>query len=155
MGIILLTIGNMPQQFVVPQFIDEEAKIIGSITGRQFIIMMVAVFVAFIIYKLADFALMLTINIPLILFAIILSFVKIRGQKFHFFLLNFISTQRKKKVRAWMKTTETLTMKVEAPEDKKKNKQEPVPQKKPATKSRLTELSLVVNTGGLYHPDEE
>ena len=54
-----------------------------------------------------------------------------------------------------MKTTETLTMKVEAPEDKKKNKQEPVPQKKPATKSRLTELSLVVNTGGLYHPDEE
>ena len=38
----------MPEKFVVPQFIDNEDKILGPITVRQFLILLVATFVIFI-----------------------------------------------------------------------------------------------------------
>ena len=47
------------QQFVIPQFIDVEDKIIGPITVRQFIIMLAGGGLVFISYKLSDFTLFL------------------------------------------------------------------------------------------------
>ncbi len=142
----------MAQQFVVPQFIDEEAKIIGSVTGRQFVILMVTALILFIIYKLADFALFLLLGIPFLLFGVVLAFVKIRGQKFHYFLLNFISRLFKPNVRSWMKQEPEIT----DTKKKKKEKHEElvVLERKPITKDRLTELSLTVNTGGSYNSED-
>ena len=49
----------MDQRFIVPQFIDAEDKILGPITVRQFIIMIVGGLLIFAAYKLADFGLFL------------------------------------------------------------------------------------------------
>ncbi len=150
----------MADRFVIPQFIDEEAKIIGPITGRQFMILLVAGMFEFIFFKLFDFALFLTTGIPLIFFAIVLAFVKVRGQRFHYFILNFFQTMRKPGIRVWMKGKDDT---IQPPKPTKKEKREAelqaqraqIVEKKPASKSRLSDLSLVVNTGGVYRPDDQ
>lgn len=142
----------MQNRFVVPQFIDEEAKIMGPVTGRQFIILLVCLGVDFIIFKLADFALFLLICIPLTMFALILAFLKVRGQKFHFFLLNFVMKMRRPDLRVWDKATGDFVPIVLKDDTPAKG---PTPIKAPLMTSRLNELSLVVNTGGMYKPDEE
>ena len=43
------------EKFLVPQYIDVEPKIMGPITGRQFIEMLIGGFLSFIIYKTAPF----------------------------------------------------------------------------------------------------
>jgi hypothetical protein len=140
-------------QFVVPQFIDVEDKILGPITTRQFSIMMVTGLVGFIVFKLASFPVMLAINLPLIGAAIVLAFVRINGQPFHFFLLNFVQTIKRPAVRIWNKEltdAEIIALsKVEPPPP-------PPPKiyKEAPTTSRLSELALQVNTGGVYNPEE-
>ena len=43
------------QQFLVPQFIDVEDKIIGPITTRQFVEVLIGVLITFISYKILAF----------------------------------------------------------------------------------------------------
>ena len=89
--------------FLVPQFIDVESKVIGPITTRQFLIMMVAGMLDFIFYKLFYFNTFLVIAIVVTgLFAIV-AFVKINGMPFHFFFLNLVQTLKRKKLRIWQK----------------------------------------------------
>ena len=47
----------MQDKFVVPQFIENEARVFGPITVRQFLIILFAGFLIFVAYKLSDFAL--------------------------------------------------------------------------------------------------
>ena len=144
----------MPQQFVVPQFIDVEDKILGPITTRQFSIILVDCLVMFIIYKLADLALMIVINLPLLIAGVVLAFVKINGMPFHFFLLNLVQTNKRSPVRVWNKEltdAEIIALtQVELPPP-------PAPKvyKEAPTTSKLNQLVLVVNTGGVYNPEEE
>jgi hypothetical protein len=144
----------MADQFVVPQFIDVEDKILGPITVRQFIILLAAGFLLVIFYKLFNFITFIVVGLPILVLAIVLAFVKINGMPFHFFLLNIIQTLRKPNLRVWDKTISKDEAKA-----KLEKKPEPVTTKKatkaPATTSRLQELSLVVNTGGVYRPEEE
>ena len=147
-------------QFVVPQFIDVEDKILGPITTRQFAIIMVTALVMFIVYRILIavrpvdgiwFA--LAIDIPLLGAALTLAFVRINGQPFHYFLLNFFQTFRRPNVRVWNKEltdAEIIALsKVEIPPP-------PPPKvyKEAPTTSRLSELALVVNTGGVYRPED-
>jgi len=143
----------MPEQFVVPQFIDSEDKILGPVTARQFVILMVVGFLDFLLFKLLPFVQFLLVGIPLVVLAGILAFVKINGQPFHFFLLNLIQTFRKPSLRVWDKSLTTAEIKayqaqVTPPPTP------PTPRKAPMTSSRLQELSLVVNTGGVYKPED-
>lgn len=143
----------MPDQFTVPQFIEVEDKIFGPITVRQFVILLVDFGLVFGFYKLFDFALFLLTGIPLFGIGVVLAFVKINGQPFHFFLLNLIQTLRKPKLRIWNKEWSDAEIKaaLTAPEVKLPP---PPPKKAPIEASRLSELSLVVNTGGVYRPEE-
>ena len=81
------------KQFVVPQFIDVEDKIIGPVTTRQFLILLVGGLMLFIAYKLADTGLFVILLIIIGGFSLVLAFVKINGQAFHYFLLNIIQTR--------------------------------------------------------------
>ncbi len=143
----------MPDQFVVPQFIDAEDKILGPITVRQFLILMVAGFVEFIFYKLMAFTWFLVAGLPFITFAGIVAFAKINGMPFHFFILNIIQTFRRPSVRVWDKGYTTAELKafmnMELPVPPP-----PAPRKQSMTASRLQELTLVVDTGGVYQPEE-
>ena len=91
------------QQFVVPQFIDVEDKIFGPITTRQFLILLVAGLITFVVYRFADFMSLILTLVFLDGGALILAFVKINGQTFHYFILNVVQTMRKPKLRLWNK----------------------------------------------------
>lgn len=143
----------MPDQFVVPQFLDVESKIIGPVTIRQFVIILVAGLVGALIFRIFDFALFLTITIPMGLVAIIIAFVRINGQAFHYFLINIIQAIRRPRLRVWNKSRTDAELRASF---MKKPAPPPPPSlhKKPLTGSRLRDLSLVVNTGGVYIPDD-
>ena len=136
------------QQFTVPQFIDVEDKIIGPITVRQFVILIAAGFFLFLEYKLSDFGFFIFIGIPTILVFATLAFVRINGMPFHYFMLNFIQTLKKPSIRIWTRSSEVR----QGPAKTKKEAiAAPVTiHKATATRSRLSELSLVVDTGGVY-----
>lgn len=137
------------QQFVVPQFIDVEDKILGPITTRQFIILLVVGIIIFGFYKLMTFVYFIGFSLPTFAIGVILAFIKINGQPFHYFLLNLFQTVRRPKLRVWNKE---LTL----DEVKRFFKVEevkvivPRPIKEPLLPTRLSELSLIVNTGGVY-----
>jgi len=140
-------------QFTVPQFIDAEDKIIGPVTLRQFIIMVIAFLTDGILWQLLNFVPFLLVGIPVIVFGGIVAFTRINGQPFHYFVLNIVQTFRKPRLRVWDKKLTNAQLKVYV---KKKIVAPPPPLvRKPALgSSRLKELSLLVNTGGTYNPEE-
>lgn len=135
------------QQFTVPQFIDVENQIIGPITTRQFMILLGAMIIVAISYKLFDFSLFVTITVTVLIIAATFAFVKINGRPFHLFVLNTIQTWRRPNLRVWNnraivneQTEKIIAVKPEyeavAPRVYKK--------------SRLAELALIVDTKGKY-----
>ena len=142
----------MPDQFVVPQFIDAEDKIIGPITVRQFIILLVTFLVSAVLFRLLSFVWFLVTALPLIVAGGVLAFGKVNGQPFHYFILNLVQTLRRPRLRVWDKTLtdselRALTQSVAPPPPP------PPARKAPISASKLAELSLVVNTGGVYRPE--
>jgi len=140
-------------KYVVPQFIDVEDKIIGPITTRQFIILLATCFLCFIAYKAADFGLFLVLTIFFAILGLLLAFFRVNGQPFHYFLLNLVQTFKKPGLRVWDKgmSDSDLNFYIKQPP--------PAPPrarivKEQFTSSKLTELSLVVNTGGVYNPED-
>jgi len=141
------------QQFVVPQFIDVEDKIFGPITTRQFLILLAAGLLVFVAYKLADFALFVTIFVVLGALALIFAFVKINGQTFHYFLLNLLQTLCKPSLRVWQKKLSDDELNFL----RKLNTKAPVEKvaRKEIKSEHIRDLALLVNTGGFYKPDDE
>ncbi|OGH92816.1 MAG: hypothetical protein A2563_04060 [Candidatus Magasanikbacteria bacterium RIFOXYD1_FULL_40_23] len=140
------------EQFVVPQFIEVEDKIFGPITTRQFIILLVTGLVLFIIFKLADVTLFIFLAVLIGGSAVVVAFVKVNGQPFHYFLLNIVQTLRRPSRRVWYKSFS----KTELSESIKSGKLEVVEVIKEVPRmsySRIRDLSLIVNTGGYYKPE--
>lgn len=140
------------QQFTVPQFIDVEDKIIGPITARQFVIFLAAAILIAIAYKIFDFTLFVTFSIVVFLMAVVFGFIKINGRPFHFFLLNIIQTMRRPGIRVWNNRLAQVVNEEKIPTlkfDSTKSAKEYY------KKSKLAELSLVVDTEGEYRGEEE
>jgi len=143
------------EQFMVPQFIDIESKIIGPITVRQFIICLVGALFIFIEYKLADFWLFVVLALLTLGVFGTVAFLRINGRPFHYFILNFIQTIKRPRLRVWNKELSNAEIKALAMEFNQAPKTPEVKQiKEPLRGSRLSELSLVVNTGGAYKAEE-
>lgn len=139
-------------RFVTPQFIDIEPKIIGPITARQFIILVIGGGFTFLSYKIFD----LVVFILLVVFfflPIILSFafLNINGRPFHFFLLSFIQTSRRPSLRIWKK--ENIAFK-EIEIKKEKIKTEIITVRRTLPMRKLSHLSLQVDTGGKFNDEE-
>lgn len=141
----------MPEQFVVPQFLDVEDKILGPITSRQFVILIVDFIILTILYKLLLFGYFIGIGLFVLAAGLVTAFVRINGHPFHYFLLNIIQTLRRPKIRVWNKNLNTADINellrvevVPAPL--------PTPKKEKLGATRISELTLVLNTGGAYNP---
>ena len=133
------------QQFVVPQFIDVENKIIGPITVRQFITFLITFFIMFIEFRIFQFWIAAVLAVVTFGFGGMFAFAKINGRAFHYFLLSLLQTFQRPRLQVWDKTTV-----VERTKKEKQIKREILPSKRPLTASRLAELSLIVDTGGAY-----
>lgn len=143
----------MAEKYTVPQFIDVEDKILGPITTRQFVILLVTALLLFILYKIFTFVFFLVIGVPLFAFGGTVAFMRINGQPFHYFMLNLLQTFRSPRLRVWDKELEdgdlrALMAVTIAPPPPPKIRKEPL------TTSKLSELSLVVNTGGVYRSED-
>lgn len=140
------------QQFTVPQFIDVEDKIFGPITVRQFVIMLACLLFSAVAYKLSDFALFITEAVLIFIIGGIIAFLRINGRPFHYFILNVIQTMKKPKLRVWNSQTGKGREKEETITIKQVAKIQP---KSLYARSKLAELSLVVDTGGAYEGGDE
>jgi hypothetical protein len=142
-------------QIIVPQFLDVEDKIIGPITVRQFIELMIAGLIIFIFYKIFDFSLFAVSGLLVLGITLIVAFVRINGQPFHYFLLNFFATLKSPKLKVWRKQySDNELIRIRDDQEIKKNLPKTIV-RKPVTSSRLSELSLIVDTGGVYRGEED
>ena len=142
-------------QFTVPQFIDVEDKIFGPVTSRQFIILIAAVGPILVAYKLADIALFGFLALLIGGGALILAFVRINGQAFHYFLLNIVQTLRRPSRRLWYKVNSDAELRayIKAGLEARTPSEEIKPERKNISGTRIRDLSLMVNTGGYYRPE--
>lgn len=137
------------QQFVVPQFIDVEDKIIGPITVRQFIIMLAGFLIIAIFYKLFDFSMFIALGLLTLIISGIFSFAKINGRPFHYFVLNLLQTLKRPKLRVWRNGFWAGDYDDGAVEKNFAIEAVSVSNKRYSV-SRLAELSLIVDTKGAY-----
>ena len=141
------------QQFIVPQFIDVEDKILGPITTRQFIILLIVGMIVFLSFRFGDLSLFIFSLIFFGLGGLVIAFVKVNGQSFHYFLINIIQTLRRPSRRVWHKTLSRKELDMlrkfvpEVPIEK-------VPVQ-PVKRERIQDLSLLVNTGGFYRGEDD
>lgn len=141
----------MPQ-FVVPQFIDVEDKIIGPITTRQFIMGVVIMLFLFLAYRFADTTLFIVEAVLLVGFYVLVAFVKVNGRPFYYFILNIIRSLKRPALRLWSREA-TNWQTVPAGNVADTPAMAPIIRKK-LVDQELSSLSLLVDTGGRYRPEE-
>ena len=144
----------MSNQFVVPQFLDVETKIIGPITARQFIILLATILAEFVIYRIfLSIIPILLFGLPTLAIGVIFAFAKVNGQPFHYIALNMVQTFRRPRLRVWDKRISDAVLRASLKNDEQPEPPKP-PVKPPIEGSRLSDMSLIVNTGGVYQPDK-
>lgn len=144
----------MPEKFIVPQFIDNEDKILGPITVRQFLILLAAALVLFIEYKILTTLYFVLAGLATAGLAGTFAFVKINGQPFHLFFLNALQTTIRPALRVWNKTLNDGELRMLMKQAAPPMATAPTARHRP-TSTRLRDLTLVVNTGGVYKPEDD
>ncbi len=142
------------EQFIVPQFIDVEDKILGPITTRQFVLMLVCILITFLLYKFFSFWTFVGLGVLNIGVFAIFAFAKINGRPIHFFLLNFLQTQKRAHLRVWNREAYVYVVKFVSELKEEKKVASTMAPREPISGSRLSDLTLVINTGGVYGGDE-
>jgi hypothetical protein len=130
-------------EFTVPQFIEYEAKIIGPLTFKQFIIVGAAGIVCFVLYLKAPLFLFLPLAIVIGGGALGLVFLKFGGRSPLVMLKNFTFYSISPKMYLWKR--KIIPPKIVKREVKPKKEIEE-PALKVVRKSRLKELSTKVET---------
>jgi hypothetical protein len=93
-------------QFQVPQFTELEDKIIGPFTLKQFLYILGAAFILFILFKLVNLFVFVILSIPIIVLTIALAFVKINNQPFISLIKNFFGFLKKPDYYIWKNPSE-------------------------------------------------
>lgn len=142
-------------QITVPQFIENEDRILGPITVRQFVIILVACAILFVAYKTTDLTAFIFVAILVAGCAGVLGFVRINGQPFHFFLLNISRTASRPTLRVWRKDVRRIIRSAKETKEEKALKVSAQPEVPRVTGHRLAEIALIVDTGGAYMGEKE
>jgi len=125
-------------QFQVPQFIDIEDKVIGPLTVRQFLYILVASVIGFVLFKLVNFFIFIILIIPIAVITIAFSFLKVHNRPFIELVKNFFGFLKKPDYYIWKKSKIIDPM-----EEKKIPKliKKQAPKKKKMSKKRLQEIN--------------
>jgi len=116
-------------RFTVPQFIEHEAKIIGSLTFKQFFFFFIAGVVCFVLYFIVPFSIFLTVSITLGGGAIILAFLRIGGRPLLTILGNFLKFNASPKMFIWKKAETPIMIFKKEEAIKKEEKKDELPLK--------------------------
>lgn len=139
------------QQFLVPQFSDVEPKILGPLTVKNFMVIIIGILLCVLAWKFADITLFILEALLIITITALVGFVKINGRSFHLFLLDLVNFSKKGKIRVWNKEYD----KIKVIQEEKEEKEEEKKTKDIITGSKLNDLSLLLDTGGAYKIDDE
>lgn len=90
-------------QFQVPQFIDIEDKVIGPLTIKQFLYLLAAGVIIFILYKILNLFATIILAVPIISVACAFAFVKVHGQPFSVVVGGFFKFLNKPDFYVWKK----------------------------------------------------
>lgn len=132
------------EQFVVPQFIEREPKIVGPLTFKQFVYIGTAGAIAFFLYFTVSFSLFIILSIILVGVAISLAFIKVGNQTLPIIIKNFFFYIISGKVYLWKTASPKIITKKRAElskEEPKEKSELPV-----AGESRLRDLSTKLQT---------
>lgn len=142
-------------QFVVPQFIDVESKIFGPITVRQFVISLFGGLFVVIAYKSFDTGLFIISFLLIAVAVFAFGFLKVNGRPFHKFLTSFFTAISRPGVRVWKPGIYEKHDSASKIEDYKRIERQEDSIDEGLTKSRLQELTLIVDTGGMYKAEDD
>jgi len=92
-------------EFTVPKFIEQEARIVGSLTFKQFIFVGIAGGISLFIYFILPFFLFIIVAIILLGSALALAFFKIGKISLPEFIANFFIFIFKPRIYLWKKKT--------------------------------------------------
>lgn len=84
-------------QFRVPQFIDVEDKLFGPLTFKQFVYLAGGIGIIYILYKILPFFIAILFIIPIGIITGLLTFYKVNGKPFIFYLqagMNYIFSKK-------------------------------------------------------------
>ncbi len=90
-------------QFQVPQYLDVKDKIIGPLTLKQFIILLIGGAVIFILFEILKTPVFILVAIPVSLVTVLVAFYKMNHQSFGQIILNLFGFITKPNVYAWKK----------------------------------------------------
>lgn len=91
-------------QYQVPQYLDVEDKIIGPLTLKQFVYLLVGGGIIFLLFNILALPAFIIIAIPIGMFTLLLTFYKMGNQKFTKFIVNFLGFIGKPSIYIWKKT---------------------------------------------------
>lgn len=103
-------------QFKVPQFIDIEDKLFGPFTFKQFTYLAGGGGLVYVLYKLLPIYLAIPLIIPVAILAGLLTFYRINGKPFLYYLQASITYAVKSKLYVWKQRLEKPEMKKEVPD---------------------------------------
>ncbi|MEK7130650.1 MAG: PrgI family protein [Patescibacteria group bacterium] len=146
------------QQFVVPQFIDIENKIFGPVTARQFVLLIIWGVLEFGAFKIFDTVPFVIATILMGLFFAPMAFYKPNGKPFHYFLLAVYKAKTRPDIRVWhnhdiLMASPEIKSNREMRDAKRKETERQFSEKR-TKPSRLSELSLIADTGGIYEGEQ-
>lgn len=138
-------------QFIVPQFIDMEPKLFGGLSMRQFFTLLIGGMIVAVERRFSDLSLFIVLVVPTVLVFVTFAFANINGLPFHYFVLNFFSALSRPFLRIWSKNYKINTK--TAKTENKTQDNLPASSPKMISHQRLSELALIVDTGGAYQKE--
>ncbi len=94
--------------YVVPKFIEREAKIVGPLNFKQFLMFLVGGAILLVLYFTIgkkSFFLFMFFALPILIIVLFLAFGKVKGRALPIFLKNYFSHQSAPKVYYFQKKT--------------------------------------------------
>ena len=133
-------------EFTVPKFIEKEAKIIGPLTFKQFLCLVIPGATVFIAYYTLPVAITIFLAIILMGMGLAFAFYKPGGRSFPLVMKNFVTFYPSSKLYVWkIKNIPPKIIKKEKTEEK--NKKETVVSPT-ITNSKLGNLASKIDTYG-------
>lgn len=131
-------------RFKVPQNVDIEDRIVGPLTGKQFLWFVGAAAVLFIIYRFVDISLFLSIAVIVVGLAAALAFFRPYNQSLIVFLGHMLLFGTKSRQYIWVRKKEQF--KPFKPEESKEDK--PLTIRKKLPEKKIEQLAQILDTEG-------
>lgn len=142
-------------QFRVPQNIDMEDKIVGSLTLLQLVYLLTGGLIVYILFQLLGknyFYVFLFFGIPIGLATLAITFLKIQDQPLSYFIKAGLSYFSRPKIRFWQRKDLAPMIKDAPVTEEKETVATPI---KRIEKSNLEKLSYALDTQPITHEEKK